>query len=393
MTHIGHGLRLMARHASARLGRSLLVVPVALAIGGAGTSPDVQVGKLAAETGFEGAVLISKGEKILLRKAYGRAVPKELFELLASKLPATSPPDAFDLRNTWRWASVTKQVTAVLVMQEVEAGRIDLDLPISRYLPNFASPNASTATVRQLLKHQAGLPNPDDTAADAASPSDFYSKGYPGSRDPLTGYCAGKPQAAPGGNWQYNNCDYIVAGALLEAVTGKPWPQLVQDRIAKPLKLRSLDAYPRTGTLHMMFEQDEANRVQPERAIDMAAFEASGGLFGSINDLWTFDRALMTGKLLGPKALAELWDSSPQQGFIALGQWVYAVPIKGCAEPLRIVERRGSIGGASVRNFILPDKDMVVIAFTNRGGFEDDFGEPWQGKGLSHDLLAAAACQ
>jgi D-alanyl-D-alanine carboxypeptidase len=64
--------------------------------------------------------------------------------------------------------------------------------------------------------------------------------------------------------------------------------------------------------------------------------------------------------------------------------------LKGCPTPVRIIERRGAIGGVQVRNFILPDADVVVIAFTNRDDF--DFGEIWQGKGFAFDLLSAAAC-
>ena len=67
----------------------------------------------------------------------------------------------------WRWASVTKQVIAVLVMQEAARGTINLDQPVARYLPALASPNAQRITVRQLLRHQTGLPNPDDTPANA----------------------------------------------------------------------------------------------------------------------------------------------------------------------------------------------------------------------------------
>ena len=115
----------------------------------------------------------------------------------------------------WRWASVTKQVIAVLIMQEVARGTIALDAPVARYLPEFRSPNASSMTVRHLLRHQTGLPNPDDTAADAQGVPGYYTPGFAGSKDPLTGYCAGPVKSAPGGAWSYNNCDYIVAGALL----------------------------------------------------------------------------------------------------------------------------------------------------------------------------------
>jgi D-alanyl-D-alanine carboxypeptidase len=267
----------------------------------------------------------------------------------------------------WRWASVTKQVVATLVMQEVAKGSIDLDKPVSTYLPNFKSPNAAKITVRQLLRHQSGLPNPDDTAATPDALAAYYAPDYKGSRDPLSGYCAGPVKGEPGGNWAYNNCDYIVAGALLKAVTGKPWQTLVQERVAKPLKLKTLAAFP-SKVVTMPGRIDG----KPEPAIQFESFGAAAGLYGSARDLWRFDRALMTGKLLPEKQRAEMWDGQPQLGFIALGQWAFEAPLKGCAKPVRIVERRGAVGGVQVRNF--------------------DFGEVWQGSGFSHDLLAAAAC-
>ena len=287
--------------------------------------------------------------------------------------------------DLWRWASVTKQVIATLVLQEVAAGRIDLDAPLTTYLPRFRSPNAKAITVRFLLRHQTGLPNPDDTAASADAFPAYYTAGYAGSRDPLTGYCAGPVKGAAGAGWAYNNCDYIVAGALLRAVTGKSWQTLVSERIAKPLGLTSLGAFPSRAAI-------VAGTIdgKPERAIRFDAFDASAGLFGTAIDLYRFDRALMGGVLLPPAGREKMWDGQPGLGFIALGQWVFTAPLKGCAKPVRIVERRGEIAGVGVRNFILPEADRVVIAFTNHGGH--DFGEVWQGKGLSYDLLSAAAC-
>jgi D-alanyl-D-alanine carboxypeptidase len=129
---------------------------------------------------------------------------------------------------------------------------------------------------------------------------------------------------------------------------------------------------------------------RPEAQQDFAAYQASAGLSGTIDDLWKFDRALMSGKLLPAAQRAEMWDGQAQLGSIALGQWVFKAPLKGCATPVIIVERRGQIGGVEVRNFILPDRDVVAIAFVNRSGFE--FGEVWQGKGFSFELLSAAAC-
>lgn len=293
--------------------------------------------------------------------------------------------DYFDVEEPWRWASVTKQIVAVLVLQEVAKGTIDLDTNIATYLPTFKSPNADRITVRALLRHQSGLPNPDDSQRPGEQVADYYLKKSKLNRDPLNGYCAGPVKGPANGNWSYNNCDYIVAGALLKAVTGREWKKLFEDRIARPFKLRSV----KTG-LDIAHTQEGFIDGKPEPGIALKAFGAAGAISGSITDLWRFDRALMTGKLLPKAQMDVLWDGQPQLGFIALGQWVFDAPLKGCAKPVRIVERRGAIGGVQVRNFILPDKDAVLVAFTNRAEF--DFGEVWQGSGLSHDLLAKVAC-
>lgn len=288
----------------------------------------------------------------------------------------------------WRWASVTKQIVAVLILQEVGKGSIELDQPVSKYLPKFASANAAKMSVRQLLRHQSGLPNPDDSAADAGGVSAYYLPEYQGNRDPLTGYCAGPVKGEPSGTWSYNNCDYIVAGALLEAVTGKSWQALVQERIAKPLGLRSLQAYPaksltRSGTIGGKLEQ----------AIDIAAFGAAGALQGSADDLLAFDQALMAGELLAKKELDEFWDGQADLGYIALGQWVFDAPLKDCAKPVKLVERRGAIGGVQVRNFIAPDDKTAIAIFTDKSEADFSFGEIWQGSGFSHDVLNAALCK
>jgi D-alanyl-D-alanine carboxypeptidase len=346
---------------------AIAVMPVA-----AQTTEEAQTPAIAAfmdKSSFEGDVEFSEGIS-----SYS----------FSSGIVGQTPKSDKDL-NLWRWASVTKQVIAVIVMQEVAAGRIDLDKPISTYLPRFKSPSADKITVRQLLRHQSGLPNPDDAAPTSETAAAFYRPEYKGNRDPLTGYCAGKPKGAPDGNWAYNNCDYMVAGALLEAVTKTPWRKLINRRIAKPLGSITLGTYPtrrwtRPGKI----------KGQPEPAIDLASFGASAGLYGTTNDMIAFDRALISGKLLPKIQLDIMWDGKPELGFIALGQWVFDADLKGCAKPIRIIERRGAIGGVQVRNFIMPDRNAALVAFTFNGDF--DFGEIWQGSGFAHDLLNAALC-
>jgi D-alanyl-D-alanine carboxypeptidase len=347
--------------------------------------------QLAYDIGFNGMILVGRGDAKPQIIAAGTSMPDRQIEAGYEKGTLTGIESGrglrfFDLRDRWRWASVTKQVVATLVLQEVAKGTIALDQPLATYLPNFRGPNAAKITIRQLLRHQSGLPNPDDTAPDKAGVPAYYSPTITQDRSATSGWCAGAPKSEPGGNWAYNNCDFIVAGAVLEAVTGQTWQELVASRIAKPLGLKSLAAFPKP----QITVQGFSKKVR-EPAYRLEHFAASGALYGTPYDLWKFDRALMTGKLLPKEQLDELWDGKPELGFIALGQWVFEASLKSCAKPVRIVERRGAIGGVQVRNFILPEADMVVIAFTNRGEFE--FGEIWQGSGFAHDLLDTAVCQ
>jgi D-alanyl-D-alanine carboxypeptidase len=335
-----------------------LVAPTALAATADAASAVV------ANSDFSGEILISRGA----------AAPTSIRMMRAGE------------PRLWRWASVTKQVIATIIMQEVAKGTIDLDKPVSTYLPRFKSLNADKITVRQLLRHQSGLPNADDSKADKNGVPAYYTKADKALQNPLTGYCAGPVKGEPGGNWTYNNCDYIVAGALLEAVTKAPWHTLVAERIAKPLGLKSLAAFPTTKAT---VKGRIGGRAEPRYRFE--TFGASAGLYGTASDLFTFDRALMTGKLLPEAQRTEMWEGQPNLGFIALGQWAFGAELKGCPAPVRIIERRGAIGGVEVRNFILPDKDIVVIAFSNRAGF--DFGEIWQGKDFSYNLLSEAACE
>lgn len=288
----------------------------------------------------------------------------------------------------WLWASVTKQVTATLVMQQVAAGRMALDAPIGRYLPDFGGDRA--ITVRELLQHRSGLPNPSDTTAVDGVPS-FYREAGSGIGDAAraAGFCSGKAKGSRGGQWEYNNCDYLVLGAALQAVTGRSYARLVEQRIAGPLRIRTL-RLARDGASHGGAAATGYDGAAPVPAMNVATGGAAAALTGSAGDLARFDRGLMTGRLLGPVARTAAWAGDTKLGFMALGVWSFPARLKGCTAPVQLVERRGDFGGTQVRNVIAPALGRAVILFTNDASAE--FGEVWQGKGLTFDLLSVAFC-
>jgi D-alanyl-D-alanine carboxypeptidase len=328
-----------------------MVLPALLAIAAAPASAETP-DDVARRYGLAGEVLVARGDRVVLDHGYGPIAPEG------------GKPHKRGER--WRLASITKQVTAVATMRKVERGELGLDAPIAAY---------QGLTARMLLTHHTGLPNPDDTPKSAAGMPGFYSA----ARADL-GYChAG--QAKPGAAFSYNNCDYLLLGELLEAGEGSAG---------------GLDNALWPG--HFATPQSQAKSMpgfvggKPEPSVNLATFGTAGGLIGTARDVFAFDRALMTGKLLSPASLAVLWQPEGNGSYQALGQWVFPGSLKGCATPQRIVQRDGEIGGVQARNFIFPDDNLVVIVFTNRSSDDFKLGEVWEGKGFMFDLLSAVAC-
>lgn len=330
--------------------------------------------------GFNGFGIVAKGDMIVWENLTFRWVPPRDYcwpstDKVIATCHAPNPE-----RLLWPWASVTKQVMAVLAMTEVDRGGLSLDVPASRYLA-VLGPAKHAPTVRQLLQHRAGLRNPEDSPKDKDGSPNWYTTGPTG-----LGWCL-KGRTAPGGDWRYNNCDTIVLGAILEKVSGKSVPSLFEERIAKPLGMQATSFAPvPEGKIRSV----PAVAITPEEQATFVRFGAAGGLIGPTTDLLKFDRALLTGKLVSPAARAEMWKGDPKLGYMGLAQWAFDAPLKGCAKPVRLIERRGGIGRFQVRNILIPERDMTVILFTANA--DQEFGEIWQGKGLSHDLLAAAVC-
>ena len=306
--------------------------------------------QVARRFGLAGEVLVAKGEKVLLGRGYGPISPGGGVMHKAGE--------------RWRLASITKQVTATLVVSAAGTDLGKLDRPVA--LTSADRGGVGELTVRQLLTHHAGLPNPDTTPAGPDGVPSFYK-----APRPDVAYCLGGA-AHPGSPFSYNNCNYAVFG---EALPRPAWPTGMT--LARPNEI---------GVPGFV-----GGKLEPR--FQLASWGAAGGLMGTARAVFAFDRSLMTGRLLPPAALAELWTPEGHGSYQALGQWVFPGKLKGCAAPKRIVQRDGEIYGVQARNFILPDDGVVVIVFTNRSSDDFPIGEVWQGKGFAYDLLSAAvAC-
>ena len=350
-----------------------------------------RLSKVLLKYGFDGEIAFSPSsysvETIVHKNQADITDPKTVAEITKFKEDNPNASDAqamaavmpHDGATRWPWASVTKQVVAVLIMQQVESKKIRLDRNASRYLPGL---KRNSPTVRQLLQHQSGLRNPDDSPVDENNVPDFYTTGPTG-----LDWCL-KGRGTPGGDWRYNNCDYIVLGAILEKVTGKTLATLIEENIGSRIGW--------SDTRLLRLEQPGSYYGQDKSYdIRIARYGASAGLVGPLEDMLRFDRSFFGGSsftrpIFSKESRDAMWESDPALGYMGLGQWVFEAPLAGCDTPVKIVERRGAIGKYQLRNITLPSSKTALAIATQKEGFE--FGEIWTGRGFMYEALSVAAC-
>lgn len=242
-----------------------------------------------------GAVtLVADGEKILHLSAVG-------FSDLEKKAPM-SPDSVFWI------ASMTKPVTATAVMMMVEEGKIAVDDPVAQYLPEFrylkdAAGNDIVITIKQCLTHSSGLSD--------LTPNE--SKGITTLKD-LTPLVAAKPvQFPPGSKWQYCQTGINTAARIVEVVSGKLFPEFVQERLFDPLGMTDTSFYPgeeQVARLAMSYKRTEAGELEKAEIpflngrspSDKGRYPmANGGLFSTAGDYSKFARMILRGGELDGK--------------------------------------------------------------------------------------------
>lgn len=236
------------------------------------------------------AVIVTRGGRLVYSGGRGLA------DIEAGR-PIT-PDTAFKL------GSIVKQFTAAIVLQLAAEGKLTLDDPVSRFLPDFPKPGAD-ATVRQLLNHSSGIQDITKIPGFMGSPPTLREN----KTADLVAAIASRPSpATPGTKWEYNNSGYILLGAIVEKVTGKAWHEVAAERIARPLGLASLayaaadEANPARARGYSLLD----GRQQPSRGVHMSVAHAAGGLVASANDLAKWSHALHQGKVVPPELYREM---------------------------------------------------------------------------------------
>lgn len=230
-------------------------------------------------------IAIWRAGRPLLSKGYGRA--------------DIGTGDAVSAASVFRIGSLTKQFTAALVVKLAAEGRLGLDDPVSKYLPAFAKLDA--LSLRELMNHTAGL-HSDETDASPPTPA-----AGPRSQVALAAEIAAQARPfdfPPGTAWFYSNANYIVLGAVVEQVTGRPLAQAAEAMMFKPLGL-GRTAFDRTGAAVKGRVQGytpiegAAPGFTPAAFLEISETGGAGAMRSTAEDLCRWHHALLGGRLFG----------------------------------------------------------------------------------------------
>lgn len=246
---------------------------------------------------YAGAVVLAAKDGVVVQhtavgtavrySAVGPAPGRVGVELPAGEQVPMRRDTIFDL------ASVSKLFTTIAAMQLVERGRVDLDAPVARYVPEFAAGGKEAVTVRMLLTHTSGLP--------AFTP--LWSS-YPTPAQRLAAALATPLAAPPQTRYVYSDLGLIALGVVVERVTGQRLDEVVRDRITRPLGMVDTGYNPAPqlrGRIAATEYQPYANRgmvwgeVHDENAWSLGGVAGHAGLFSTAADLAVLCQTLLNG--------------------------------------------------------------------------------------------------
>ena len=289
---------------------------------------------------FSGAVLVARDGKVLLSKGYGMAD-------VENNLPNTP-------ETKFRLGSLTKQFTAAAVLLLQERGKLSVQDSVCKYVA--PCPEAwQPVTIHHLLSHTGGVPN------FTSFPDYARTKSEPTTVEATIGRFRDRPlDFRPGEGWRYSNSGYVLLGHVVEKTSGKSYESFLRENIFEPLKMTS------TG-------YDHADEIVKRRArgyapgpdggvinayyIDMSIPFAAGGLYSTVGDLYLWDQALYTEKLLKKSSLDAMFTA-------VRNDYGYGYGVNKLFNRLRATHG-GGIEGFSTNIQRFPDDRVTIIVLSN----------------------------
>ncbi|MGA2806668.1 MAG: serine hydrolase domain-containing protein [Terracidiphilus sp.] len=303
------------------------------------------------QTGVPSAsVAVVKGGKLVYTHAYGKA----RLETEAAPAVAATPEMRYSI------GSISKQFTAAAILMLREEGRLSLDDAVGKYVPGLT--RGDEVTIRQILSHTSGY-------------QDYWPEDYvmtpmlkPESAQQILDTWGKKPlDFEPGTQWQYSNTNFVIAGRIVEKITGAPLMDLLTKHIFQPLGMKSV------------WNSDEAKLTQADATayyrhalglLRVAPKEGRGWMFAAgelamtAHDLALWDESLIAGTILKPESYQQMFTEVKLKDgkgtHYGLGVGVTS------RDGHRSIEHSGEVSGFVSDNEVLVDDGVAVAVLTNQ---------------------------
>lgn len=298
---------------------------------------------------LNGVVLVAENGEIILEKGYGYAN-------FDTKTPVT--PD-----NQFRIGSVTKQFVSLIIMQLISEGKMSLDDVITDYIPEYRKDNGDRITIRQLLNHTSGIKSYTNIPGWWQDSTKVKF-----SKEHMIKYAhSGDLEFEPGTKYNYNNTGYYLLAVIAERVAGVPYEELIEERILKPV-----------GMTHSGIEREDnppSNRalgynwiglkLEDDPYFYMPNAMGAGDMYSTAGDLYKWDRALYTDKLLPEEYKKQMW--TPFLEGYGYGWVILNANGAGAADSSTMIWHTGGINGFNTMFARFIDEDRTIIILNNTG--------------------------
>jgi len=313
----------------------------------------------AAKMGFIGSTLVARDGKVIFSKGYGMANAE------------------WDISNTpqtkFRLGSITKQFTAASILLLQERGKLSVQDPICKHIAEC--PKAwEPVTIHHLLTHTSGIPS----YTDVKSPEEFRKLSL--TQVTPAGFVdsfKSKPLEFPvGEKMKYNNSGYFMLGYIIEKVSGQSYEAFLQENIFAPLKMANTgyDTHDRILKNRATGYSRKNNAKVNSDYLDMTVPYAAGSLYSTVEDLFTWNEALFSDKLLSAKSREAMMT-------VDKNNYAYGLVINQ-QHNRKLVSHGGGINGFNTILARFPEEKVTVVVLRNA-----DYGSPDPGK-VSRDLAA-----
>ncbi len=283
---------------------------------------------------FNGSALVEKDGKILLNKGYG-------YSNVSKKIKNTTD-------SKYQIYSITKSITATLILKLVEEARLSLTDKLSKFYPSF--PMGDSITIENLLTHTSGIYNYNN---DFSMPVN--------SEKSMLQFLRTQPlDFSPGTDWNYSNTGYFLLGFIIQKVTGLPYETAVRKFIFGPLKMTSsgfnykalVDNKKTTG--YTILYNDTSNVAT---LYDNNELFAAGGIYSTTEDLHKFHVAMQTNKIINENLTSRAY--TPFRNNYGYGWFIDSISGK------RVISHSGGASGFRTNLIRIPEDDLCIILLCN----------------------------